>query len=77
MPPSRVAELAAAIAEALYAPQLTRWLGEDGAQPMRMTPPQFAQFVVAERDRATSVTQTAAASRARRSAAASASLLDI
>lgn len=61
-PASRVEQLAGAIADALQAPQLMRWLGEHGAEPMRMTPPQFAQFVVAERDRATSITQTAAAS---------------
>jgi tripartite-type tricarboxylate transporter receptor subunit TctC len=51
-PASIVGRLAAGIADTLEVPELRSWLAEHGADPMRMTQPQFADFVTREADRA-------------------------
>ena len=54
-PPPIVRELAADIAAALDTPELLSWLAEHGADPMRMAPSEFADFVDGECDRAASI----------------------
>ncbi len=57
-PASVVNRLAAGIADTLDVPELRSWLAEHGAEPMRMTPPQFADFVAGEADRARRIAET-------------------
>ena len=54
-PPPIVHEVAAGIAAALDTPELLSWLAEHGADPMRMAPNEFADFVDSECDRAASI----------------------
>ncbi len=54
-PPPIVDELAAGIAAALGTQELLSWLAEHGADPMRMAPSEFADFVDSECDRAASI----------------------
>lgn len=49
---SVVGRLAAGITDTLEVPELRSWLAEHGADRMRMTQPQFADFVAREADRA-------------------------
>ncbi|MGI8558090.1 MAG: tripartite tricarboxylate transporter substrate-binding protein [Solirubrobacteraceae bacterium] len=58
-PALRVQELTDGIGAALDAPQLRSWLGEHGAEPMRMTQREFADFVIRERDRAHAIASAA------------------
>jgi tripartite-type tricarboxylate transporter receptor subunit TctC len=58
-PPPRVQELADGIGAALDAPELRSWLREHGAEPMRMTQPEFADYVIRERDRADAIARAA------------------
>ena len=50
-----VEKLAAGIATALATADLESWLADHGAQPLRMTQPEFADFVARERDRAAAI----------------------
>jgi tripartite-type tricarboxylate transporter receptor subunit TctC len=61
-PPRRVEELNAGIGAALDAPDLRAWLRAHGAKPMQMTPREFADFVIRERDRAHAIARAAAIS---------------
>ena len=54
-PAPRVEELANGIGAALDAPELQSRLREHGAEPMRMTQRDFADFVIRERDRADAI----------------------
>jgi tripartite-type tricarboxylate transporter receptor subunit TctC len=58
-PALRVEELNDGIGAALGAPELRSWLGEHGAEPMQMTPREFADFVIRERDRADAIARAA------------------
>ncbi len=58
-PALRVKELTDGIGAALDAPELRSWLGEHGAEPMRMTQREFADFVIRERDRADAIARAA------------------
>lgn len=51
-PPHVVDKLAQDIARALAAPDLRDWIAKHGGQPMSMTQPEFARFVVSESERA-------------------------
>jgi len=58
--PARVVDkLAKDIARALAAPDLRKWLAEHGADPMNMTQPEFARFVLSESESAARVIETA------------------
>jgi tripartite-type tricarboxylate transporter receptor subunit TctC len=58
-PLPRVQELNDGVAAALGAPDLRSWLGRHGAEPMQMTPREFADFVIRERDRAAAIARSA------------------
>ncbi|MDQ6822585.1 MAG: tripartite tricarboxylate transporter substrate-binding protein [Actinomycetota bacterium] len=58
-PAARVEELTDGIGAALDAPELRSWLGAHGAEPMRMTQREFADFVIRERDRAHAIARAA------------------
>jgi tripartite-type tricarboxylate transporter receptor subunit TctC len=58
-PAGVVANLARDIARVLAAPDLRDWLVEHGAQPMSMTQPEFARFVVSESERGARVIESA------------------
>ena len=55
-PANVVGVLATDIQSALASPEMRTWLQEHGAEPMRMTQPEFAQFVVSESKRAVRAT---------------------
>jgi len=58
--PARVVDkLAKAIARALAAPDLREWLAKHGADPMNMTQPEFARFVLSESESAARIIETA------------------
>jgi tripartite-type tricarboxylate transporter receptor subunit TctC len=59
IPALRVKELTHGIGAALDAPELRSWLGEHGAEPMRMSQREFADFVIRERDRADAIARAA------------------
>jgi tripartite-type tricarboxylate transporter receptor subunit TctC len=50
--------LASDIQAALAAPEMRAWLREHGADPMRMTQPEFARFVTNESKRAWRVAES-------------------
>jgi len=52
-PAGVVDKLAKDIARALAAPDLREWLANHGAEPMNMTQPEFARFVLSESESAT------------------------
>jgi tripartite-type tricarboxylate transporter receptor subunit TctC len=52
-----VRRLASDIQTALAAPEMRAWLQEHGAEPMRMTQPEFARFVTSESKRASGVAE--------------------
>ena len=52
-------KLAKAIARALGAPDLREWLAKHGADPMSMTQPEFARFVLSESQSAAGIIQAA------------------
>jgi tripartite-type tricarboxylate transporter receptor subunit TctC len=56
-PAGVVRRLASDIQSALAAPEMRAWLQEHGAEPMRMTQPEFARFVTSESKRASRVTE--------------------
>lgn len=58
-PAVRVEELADGIGAALDAPDLRNWLAEHGAEPLRMTQREFADFVLRERDHADAIARRA------------------
>ena len=47
------------IAHALAAPDLCEWLAKHGADPMSMTQPEFARFVLSESESAARIIKTA------------------
>ncbi len=58
--PARVVDkLAKDIARALAAPDLREWLAKHGADPMSMTQPEFARFVLSESESAARIIETA------------------
>ena len=58
--PARVVDqLAKDIARALAAPDLREWLAKHGADPMNMTQPEFARFVLSESESAARIIETA------------------
>ena len=58
--PARVVDqLAKDIARALAAPDLREWLAKHGADPMTMTQPEFARFVLSESESAARIIETA------------------
>jgi tripartite-type tricarboxylate transporter receptor subunit TctC len=58
-PAGVVSKLAKDIARALAAPDLQEWLAKHGADPMIMTQPEFARFVLSESENATRVIEAA------------------
>jgi tripartite-type tricarboxylate transporter receptor subunit TctC len=54
-----VDQLAKDIARALAAPDLREWLAKHGADPMTMTQPEFARFVLSESESAARIIETA------------------
>ena len=58
-PAPRVEELTDGIGAALDAAELRSWLEEHGAEAMRMTQREFADFVIRERDRAHAIAHAA------------------
>jgi tripartite-type tricarboxylate transporter receptor subunit TctC len=58
-PAGVVGKLAKDIARALAAPDLQEWLAKHGADPMIMTQPEFARFVLSESENATRVIEAA------------------
>ena len=58
-PAGVVDKLAKDIARALAAPDLREWLTKHGADPMSMTQPEFARFVLSERERAVRIIEAA------------------
>jgi tripartite-type tricarboxylate transporter receptor subunit TctC len=58
-PAGVVDKLAKDIARALAAPDLQEWLAKHGADPMIMTQPEFARFVLSESENATRVIEAA------------------
>jgi len=54
-----VDRLAKDIARALAAPDLSEWLAKHGAEPMNMTQPEFARFVLSESESAAHLTEAA------------------
>jgi tripartite-type tricarboxylate transporter receptor subunit TctC len=58
--PARVVDkLAKDIARALATPDLREWLAKHGADPMRMSQPEFARFVLSESESATRIIEAA------------------
>jgi tripartite-type tricarboxylate transporter receptor subunit TctC len=57
-PANIVNVLAADIQSALASPEVRAWLQEHGAEPMRMTQPEFAEFVTSESKRAVRMTES-------------------
>jgi len=57
-PAKVVGLLAADIQSALASPDMRAWLQEHGAEPMRMTQPEFARFVTSESKRASRMTES-------------------
>ncbi len=58
-PAGVVDKLAKDIARALAAPDLREWLAKHGADPMNMTQPEFAHFVLSESESAARIIETA------------------
>jgi tripartite-type tricarboxylate transporter receptor subunit TctC len=58
-PAGVVNKLAKDIARALAAPDLREWLAKHGADPMNMTQPEFAHFVLSESESAARIIETA------------------
>jgi tripartite-type tricarboxylate transporter receptor subunit TctC len=58
-PTAVVNTLSADIARALAAPDLREWMAKHGADPMKMTPREFARFVQTESERAARVIERA------------------
>jgi tripartite-type tricarboxylate transporter receptor subunit TctC len=54
-----VDKLAKDIARVITAPDLRAWLEEHGADPMIMTQPEFARFVVSESENAARIAKAA------------------
>jgi tripartite-type tricarboxylate transporter receptor subunit TctC len=54
-----VDKLAKDIARVLAAPDMRDWLAKHGADPMRMTQPEFAHFVVSESEKAARIVEAA------------------
>lgn len=54
-PASVVDKLARDIARVLAAPDLREWLAKHGADPISMTQPEFARFVLSESERAVGI----------------------
>ncbi len=54
-PPAIIKQLSADISASVAAPDLTRQLGREGAQPISMTQQQFARFVLDESQRAAQI----------------------
>jgi len=54
-----VDKLAKGIARVLAAPDMRDWLARHGADPMSMTQPEFAHFVVSESENATGIIKAA------------------
>jgi tripartite-type tricarboxylate transporter receptor subunit TctC len=59
-PAGVVDKLSVDIARALAAPDLREWLAKHGADPMRMSQPEFARFVLSESESAARVIEAAA-----------------
>jgi tripartite-type tricarboxylate transporter receptor subunit TctC len=58
--PARVVDkLAKDVARALAAPDLHEWIAQHGADPMSMTQPEFARFVLSESESAARIIETA------------------
>jgi tripartite-type tricarboxylate transporter receptor subunit TctC len=58
-PAAVVDKLAKDIARALAAPDLREWLAKHGGEPMSMTQPEFARFVMSESESAARVIEAA------------------
>jgi len=58
-PAEVVDKLAKDIARALAAPDLRYWLVKHGGEPMSMTQPEFARFVVSESENAARIAKAA------------------
>ncbi len=58
-PAGVVDKLAKDIARALAAPDLREWLAKHGTDPMSMTHPEFARFVLSERESASRIIESA------------------
>jgi tripartite-type tricarboxylate transporter receptor subunit TctC len=58
-PPAVIDKLAKDIARALAAPDLHEWLAKHGADPMSITPPEFARFVLSESQSAARIIEAA------------------
>jgi tripartite-type tricarboxylate transporter receptor subunit TctC len=58
-PAEVVDKLAKGIARVLAVPELRAWLEEHGADPMSMTQPEFASFVVSESETAVRIAKAA------------------
>ena len=58
-PAGVVDKLATDIARVLAAPDIRDWLAKHGADPMSMTQPEFARFVLSERERAARIIKAA------------------
>jgi len=54
-----VNKLASDIAQVMATPDLRDWLAKHGADPMRMTQPEFARFVLSESERAARIVKAA------------------
>jgi tripartite-type tricarboxylate transporter receptor subunit TctC len=54
-----VDKLSRDIARALAAPDLREWLAKHGADPMTMTQPEFARFVLSESESAARIVENA------------------
>ena len=59
-PAGVVDKLAKDIARVLAAPDMRDWLAKHGADPMTMTQPEFAHFVVSESESAAGIIKAAA-----------------
>jgi tripartite-type tricarboxylate transporter receptor subunit TctC len=58
--PARIVDkLAKDIARAMATPDMRQWLAEHGAEPMSMTQPEFARFVLSESESATRIIEAA------------------
>ena len=58
-PSGVVNKLARDIAQVMATPDLRNWLAKHGADPMSMTPPEFARFVLSESERAARIAKAA------------------
>ena len=58
-PPSVVDKLARDIARVMATPDLREWLMNHGGQPISMTQPEFARFVLSERENAARISKVA------------------